>query len=166
MSNLVSTLVLGLTILASGLIAGLFYAWSCAVSPGLNRVPDAAYLATMQQINRAILNPAFFATFMGTLILLPLSCWLFRGNPVPFWLLLAATILYAVGVFGVTMRKNVPLNDQLDKTGLTGASPTELREYRDRFEEPWNRWNDVRTSISAAVFGLAVIAALVGSVRE
>ncbi len=32
-------------ILAAGLMAGLFYAYSCSVNPGLQRLSDAGYLA-------------------------------------------------------------------------------------------------------------------------
>lgn len=160
MSNVLSLSILGFTTLASGLVAGLFYAWSCSVSPGLGRLPDAGYLTAMQEINRAILNPAFFATFVGTLILLPVSCWVFRGDPRRFRLLLIASVLYAAAVFGVTLFRNVPMNEQLDRTGLQGATPAEFREYRERFEGPWNRWNRIRTMAAVVVASLTILACL------
>ena len=112
---MLSTVILIITATATALIAGLFYAWSCSVVPGLARLNDAEYLASFQAMNRAILNPVFFASFMGTLVLLPLCTYLhYTPGSVRFMLLLAASILYAVGVFGVTMAGNVPLNDMLD----------------------------------------------------
>src|SRR5687767_787996 len=95
----------------TALIAGLFYGYSCSVNGALGRLPDAGYLAAMQSINRVILNPLFFMSFMGALILLPLSTWLHYTNPVSlrFYFLLGATLAYGIGTFGVTMIGNVPL---------------------------------------------------------
>ena len=96
-----TTITLILTATTTGLIAGLFYSYSCSVNPGLAKLPDGEYLAAMQSINRAILNPVFFATFIGTLLLLPVSTWLQynEGASKSFSFLLAATLIYAIGVF-------------------------------------------------------------------
>ena len=72
--------VLILTATTTGLIAGLFYSYSCSVNPGLAKLPDEGYVAAMQSINREILNPVFFATFIGTLLLLPISTWMHFGS--------------------------------------------------------------------------------------
>src|SRR5690606_25058278 len=95
-----------LAILSTGLISGLFYAYSVSVNDGLGRLNDASYLRAMQSINRAILNPIFFLTFMGTLLLLPVSMWLeYRsmGTTGTFYWLLASSLLYFFGVFLVTV---------------------------------------------------------------
>lgn len=78
----ISNLVLAATAILTALVAGLFYAYSCSVSPGLGRLPDAGYLSAMQSINRAIQNPVFFISFLGCLILLPLSTYLHYSSPV------------------------------------------------------------------------------------
>lgn len=146
--------------LASGLIAGLFYSYSCSVNPGLGALPDANYLAAMQSINRVILNPVFFFSFMGTLLLLPLSTYQHFGTGSRFYVLLAATLVYVIGTFGVTMVGNVPLNEALDKMNLTGASAQELAAYRLKFEVPWNRLHMIRTYASVLSFILVLIACL------
>jgi uncharacterized membrane protein len=153
-------LVLIITAISTGLIAGLFYAYSCSVNPGLGKLSGEGYLAAMQSINREILNPVFFASFMGTLIFLPVSTWMqYRaGVSTTFWLLLAATLLYAIGTFGVTMFGNVPLNDALDKFSLQGASGEEITRHRAQFEIPWNRLHTVRTVASVAALALVIIA--------
>ena len=104
----------------TALITGLFYGYSCSVNLGLGRLPDREYLAAMQSINKEILNPLFFASFLGTLVLLPLSTYLHKGQPVSsqFTLLLIATLIYAIGVIGITFFGNVPLNDTLAKVNL------------------------------------------------
>jgi len=128
-------------------MAGLFYAFSCSVNLGLARLPNAEYVSAMQSINRAIQNPVFFAAFFGAPILLPLSVFLHYEQPLTmrFWFLLAATIIYLIGTFGVTIFGNVPLNNTLDRFNLQSASEEEIAVQRDNFEGQWNNLNTVRT---------------------
>ncbi|MDO6434734.1 DUF1772 domain-containing protein [Flavitalea sp. BT771] len=151
-------LVLG----SSGLMAGLFFAYACSVNPGLGRLSDASYLAAMQSINRAILNPVFLIVFTGTALLLPVSTWRIFERPasLPFYYLLAASVIYVVCVFGFTMIGNVPLNDRLDAFDLSAASPEALARMRTDFEGPWNAWHLVRTIAATLSFLLAVMAYL------
>ena len=149
--------------LASGLIAGLFYSYSCSVNPGLGALPDDHYLAAMQSINRAILNPTFLFSFMGTLLLLPLSTYQHFGTGSRFYLLLGATLVYAIGTFGVTVAGNVPLNDALDKINLAGTSSQELAAHRLRFELSWNKLHAIRTWASILSFILVLLACLTTS---
>ena len=150
-------IVLFITALLSALTAGLLYAYACSVNPGLHRLSDSNYLSAMQSINRAILNPVFFIGFLGPVFLLPLTMWLYynTGNPATFQYLLLATGLYLVGVFGVTMLFNVPLNNALEVFDITKASPQEMAAQRAAFEGPWGNWHLVRTI--AAVIALVFI---------
>jgi uncharacterized membrane protein len=154
-----TTIVLIITTIAIALITGLWYAYSCSVNPGLGRLSDDRYIAAMQEINRAILNPVFFSTFIGTLGLLPLCTWLcFDKLTTGQWMLmLTASILYLVGVFGVTILGNVPLNEALDKFDLAGASATEITAQRIKFEAPWNRLHAIRTTASFISLVLTII---------
>jgi len=158
----VSHIVLIITAITTALISGLFYAWSCSVVPGLARVSDSTYLETMQQINRAILNPVFFMSFIGTALLLPLSTWLHYSPELNarFWLLLLASVVYLAGTFGVTMFGNVPLNDMLDAFNLSSASVQELAAQRARFEVPWNNLNIIRTIAGIVTLILIILACL------
>ncbi|PWS26141.1 DUF1772 domain-containing protein [Pedobacter yonginense] len=156
------TLILFATIVSTALIGGLFYAYSCSVLPGLTRLSDASFLAAMQSINRAILNPLFFTTFMGTLLLLPLCTWLFydRGQVLAFTLLLVAFLLYFGGVFLITMAGNVPLNNMLDVADLTKLDANELASLRYRFESSWNMFHQIRTLAGVVCIALVSFAAL------
>lgn len=155
-------LLLIITAVATALMAGLFFAWSVSVMPGIALLPDAAFIAAMRAMNKAILNPIFFAAFFGTLLLLPLSTWLHYSQPpsIRFWLLLAATMLYGAGVFGVTFFGNVPLNDRLAAFSLSSASAGEIAALRAGFEDPWNRLNNIRTISSILSILLVIIACL------
>jgi uncharacterized membrane protein len=147
----------------TALIAGLFYSYSCSVNAGLGKLPDAGYLAAMQSINREILNPLFFMSFMGTLIFLPVGTWLQYSNPVStrFYLMLAATLVYAIGTFGVTILGNVPLNNALDGFQLQSSSPDLLHQQRELFEKPWNRLHSIRTIANAIALILVLVACII-----
>jgi uncharacterized membrane protein len=117
----------------------------------------------MQHINRAIINPAFVIPFMGIpLVLGGAAVMQFRtGDHRRGWLLAGAAATYVVGVLGVTIGRNVPLNDALDAFQLNGSTPGGLERRRSSYETPWNRWHQVRTAASVGAFGLAAAAALV-----
>ena len=147
------------------LIAGLFYSYTVSVNLGLGKLSDAEYLRSMQSINREILNPWFFLSFLGTLPLLPISTWMssnLNGYDASFYLFLGATILYVVGVFGVTIFGNVPLNEALDRFDINRASVEEIKNRRLIFEMPWNKLNLIRTLANVLSLGLL----LVGIIRR
>ncbi|WP_415327042.1 DUF1772 domain-containing protein [Chryseobacterium sp. MMS23-Vi53] len=129
-----TTIILIITATLTALIAGLFYAYSCSVVLGLGKLSDTEYLKSLQFINREILNPVFFISFMGTAFLLPVSTFLYRGQSSVFILLLMATLAYLIGVFGVTMFGNVPLNDQLDKFDIANSTAEAIKEMRDNLK--------------------------------
>ncbi len=144
-------------VLISGLSAGLFYAWQVSVIPGTKKVIDATYLESMQAINRAILNPAFFLIFFGTLICLAICTVQQYNNGVTFWFLLAATLFYLFGTFGVTAFGNVPLNDSLEIINLSELMEPDLFELRSTYEKKWNRFHLIRTIFSVLSFLLSII---------
>ncbi|MCS4304002.1 DUF1772 domain-containing protein [Chryseobacterium sp. BIGb0232] len=146
------------TAVLMALIAGLFYAYSCSVVLGLGKLSDVEYLKAMQSINREILNPVFFLSFMGTAILLPVSTFFLRGEQPVFIFLLLATLAYLIGVFGVTVVGNVPMNDQLDQFDISGSTVEAIKQMRENFEARWNFLNNVRTVFSVVSIVLVVCA--------
>jgi uncharacterized membrane protein len=144
-------------VMASGLLAGVFFAFETAVNPALHRLPDMGYLSAMQHINRIIQNPAFLLVFMLPVLLLPLSAWQHWGKlpTASYWM--ASSGLYLVAVFGVTVFFNVPLNELLGQFDLSNAAPTELQTMRERYEMPWNRWHTIRTWAATAAFFFALL---------
>lgn len=129
----------------TGLIAGLFAAFSYAVMPGLAGTDDATFVSSMQRINVAILNPVFGLCFGGALVLTALAVLLGRDRAGAGWIV-AGLVLY-VAVLVVTFAVNVPLNDRLDAaTGDPAAA-------RAVFETSWVAWNHVRSLLCTAAFG-------------
>ena len=159
------TALLGGGIVTTGLMSGLLYGWSVSVIPGTRRVSAGNYVDTMQHINRAIINPAFVVPFMGIpLVLGGAAVMQFRaGDHRRGWLLTGATATYLVGVLGVTIGGNVPLNDALDAFDLRGSTSDAIERRRTTYERPWNRWHHLRTVASVGSFALAAAAALVAA---
>jgi uncharacterized membrane protein len=154
------TILLILTSLLTALLAGVFFGYAVSVNGGLARLKDKEYVAAMQSINVVILNPLFMATFMGPVILLPVITFL-RWNTPDAFLLLAATAIYLVGVFGITAGGNVPLNEKLANCDLKNGSEKEIADARKTFEKPWNRLHTLRTLAAIAALTLLLSVPLV-----
>lgn len=156
--TLIDTLLI-LTGTLTALLAGVFFGYAVSVNGGLHRLKDAEYVRAMRSINIVIQNFLFFLSFMGPVVLLPLVTFLTRNDAdsTRFMLLLAASVVYIVGSFGLTVAGNVPLNDKLAKVNVNTASETDIATARRQFEQPWNRLHAVRTlaSIAATVFVFA-----------
>ena len=135
-------------ILGSGLMAGLFFAFSTAVMGALARLPEGQGAAAMNAVNVVIVNPVFLTVFMGmTVVALALGARAVLGwsQPESAWLL-AGSVCYLVGIFGVTAAFNVPLNDAL------AAAPGDAQVW-SHYLAAWVPWNHVRT-----LAGLAALA--------
>ena len=153
-------LVLSITVLFSGLIAGLLFSYSCSVNLGLHHLSDFEYIRAMQSINKEIQNIYFLSVFVGLLLLFPLAIWTnYSASKKPvFYLLLGATIIYLLGVFVVTVFGNVPLNNQLAEVNLSSANQETLSMFRNQFETDWAKFHLIRTAASMISFLLAIIA--------
>lgn len=155
-------MILILTATVTGLMAGLFFAWSCSVTPGLARLPDAEYISAMQSLNKAIQNPLFFSCFFGAAILLPVSAYIHYEKVIPtrFWFLFSAALIYLFGVMAVTIFGNIPLNATLDRFSIQSVSIEKIATMRTGFEVPWNKLNNIRTIASTISLILVILACL------
>jgi uncharacterized membrane protein len=145
--------VLGAAVLAMGLLAGLFYSYACSVMPGLADADDRTLIDAMRQINEAIENPVFYASFLGAPALAIAALVIERragAAGAVRWIAIALA-LYGVALV-VTGALNIPLNDDLADAG-DPASIGDLAAVRDDFEGPWVAWNIVRTVASIGAFG-------------
>ncbi|MFJ3227201.1 DUF1772 domain-containing protein [Streptomyces sp. NPDC086783] len=151
--------VLGAAAVATGLVAGVFYVFACAVMPALARSEDRVYVEVVQNVNEVIQNPVFLLSFLGALLLTAVSAWQSRGEPGLRGWVGAALLAYALA-FLVTVAVNIPLNDALADAGDPAkiADPAAVRE---EFEDPWVAWNVVRALLSTVALG-CLARALVG----
>lgn len=146
-------------LLGSGLIAGVFFAFSSFVMPALARLPPLTGIAAMQSINVAVLNRYFLGVLQGTaaaclvIAVASLSGW---SEPRAGWRL-GGSGLYLVGVIGVTRAFNIPLNDALARLRPDSA---EAARFWPGYVTAWSNWNHVRTAaplLAAACFLVALL---------
>jgi uncharacterized membrane protein len=133
-----------LAALGSGLMAGLFFAFSTFIMQAFAKRPAPVGIAAMQSIDETILNPVFFTVFFGTaalglaLAVMALLAWSAAGSA---WLL-AGGVIYCIGSIAVTMLFNVPLNNRLAKLAPESA---EGAVFWQHYLSVWTRWNHLRT---------------------
>lgn len=134
-----------ITVVGTGLLAGVYAAFSVMVMPALRQAsaPDAA--ATMARINRRAERGPFLVLFGGTAVAaaaLGVSG-LVRGSAVD--VLIAGASLSGTAL---TVLRNVPLNRGLDRGGAG--------EW-DRYQRSWTRWNHCRALLSIAAVVIATV---------
>ena len=154
-------IVFFITVLLNALSTGFFFAWSVSVILGTKKVGHLTYLETMQSNNREILNPLFFIVFFGSLIALGITTYLQFNNKTVIVLVLASTIIYLIGTFGVTAFGNVPLNNELEALTITNLKAIELKNFRIYYESAWNHYHGIRTISSMVSFILLLISTFI-----
>jgi uncharacterized membrane protein len=143
--------------LGSGLVAGVFFAFSSFVMPALGRLPPDQGLAAMQSVNVTVIAPGFMLALFGTAVIalmLGIGAIARWGQTGPM-LILAASALYLIGCIGVTMGGNVPLNDAMAavQAGSADGVTVWARYLRD-----WTFWNHVRMAASVGTCALYIAA--------
>lgn len=141
MNELITTIIIA-SILGSGLITGLLFAFSNFVMRALADLPSDKGMFAMQRINETIINPIFMMFFLGTPILCSVIAFTSGQNinaPGNLYLLIGA-LTYLIGPFGITMFFNVPLNNLLARTDVSKAN-----EIWPMYQKKWQRWNHIRT---------------------
>lgn len=139
--------------ITTGLLAGLFYAFSVAIMPGLRRADDHTFVTAMRRINVAILNGWFVLGFVGAPVLTALAAgaYLF-ADPAPALGWIVAAFALELLTLGVTVAVNIPLNNALERAGASEQAAG-LAAARAHFEVPWARWNLLRAVASSGALG-------------
>jgi uncharacterized membrane protein len=146
--------ITAVTTVGSGLLAGVFFAFSAFVMSGLQRLPDRDGAASMRSINVTAQRPPLMIALFGVSVLCVVvivrafATWSLTGAG---WLLTGA-ILTIAGALGVTAAVNVPLNNRLEAGTVTWT----------RFLAAWDPANHARTVLCLA--GCAAL--LIGVTRR
>lgn len=137
-----------LAVIAGGLVAGIFMAFSDFIMKALLAASPRSGIEAMQEINRKVYGSLFLILLMGMAALslaLAVSAMIFGAGPASFWVLGGAG-LYGIGTFLVTVIFNVPMNQKLDR--MDPAAP-ETASYWSVYTARWTAWNHVRSLASA-----------------
>ena len=148
------------TLALSGAMAGLFFAFSVSVMPGLDGIAADQAIRAMRSINRKILNPVFFVAFVGAPVAAAVTggllLWLDQTAAAVVSFLAAAA--YVLGAFVPTVVVNVPLNEALDAAEVPTDPHDAARRWTD-YSGRWTRWNTLRaafSTVSLLLVGLAI----------
>jgi uncharacterized membrane protein len=145
--------------LGSAVVAGAFLVFSVLVMPALAALPAAEGSRAMQSVNRVAVRPVFMTLLFGTgAVCLVVGGWELVDGPRPA--VLAAALVYVLGVLGVTIAGNVPLNDALERSGAGAEPPGGWPGWLRRWTA-WNTGRSLAALVAAALFG-AVLAGWLG----
>ncbi|GAA1779440.1 DUF1772 domain-containing protein [Agromyces lapidis] len=158
----VATVLLVIAIVGTGLVSGVFFAFSGFVVQGLDRLPPTDAARAMREINvTAVRAPLMLAIFGTALLVIAVATMTFFGAyPGGEWWIVGSAVLYLVGVVGVTGGANVPRNNRL--AAAPGADAAALGAAWREFRPGWFAWNHVRWLTSAASCAALVVALLAG----
>ncbi|PDV89411.1 hypothetical protein CO652_06860 [Rhizobium sp. H4] len=143
--------------IGSGLVAGIFFAFSTFIMTAFSRIPAEQGIAAMNSINVTIVRSPFMALFVPTAIL----CLVISVLAVINWrggasaLMLAGATLYLLA-FVSTIVFNVPMNNALEKVSGNGPQAAELWTT---YLRDWTWWNHVRT-VASLLASVAFVRAL------
>lgn len=152
-----STLALAAA-LGSGLMAGLYFAFSICVMEALGRVRPAQGIAVMQAINVSILNVTFASVFGGTALVALGSAvmavievgWVGSGYSI------LGAAAYLIGSLGLTLAYHVPRNEALAR--LDPEAPDAVSCWA-RYRSEWTSGNHARVLASLLATVAFVLAA-------
>jgi uncharacterized membrane protein len=147
--------------IGSGIVAGIFFAFSSFVMSGLARLAPAEGIRAMNAINVTAVTPMFMTALFGTaamcVALLVRS--IFTWNRADAAWTLSASVLYIACTIVVTIAFNVPRNNALaavDPASEAGAA------LWSNYLVTWTAWNHVRTvgaALACAGFVIALLKA-------
>ena len=142
----------------SGLMTGVYLAFSLVIMKALGSLSVSQGIAAMNAINTVILKTAFMPLFFGSsviaVVMIAASLW--YPDHSAAGASLAAGLVYLFGMFISTAAFNVPLNNRL--AAVQGDSEV-AQEVWLEFQRRWTRWNTSRTiwSLVTLVISLDIV---------
>ena len=139
----------------SGMMAGLFSAFSTFMMKALSSLHSSEGMKAMQAINRLIVRPSFLIVFFGTGAICLASAYLASEVPGASLLTMAASAIYVLSCIVSTLAFNVPLNNALESAN---PNSEEGRALWTRYLSSWTRWNHLRSVATIVTTFLLAIA--------
>ena len=144
-----------LSILSCTLVTGFIFTYAVIVMPGFSKLDDKEFLKAFQVTDGIIQNnqPLFMLTWIGSIVsvLGTVFCAILSLEFRESFLIIICGFVYLLGVQGITMSIHLPLNNKLQELVLDELSNQILKEERDNFEEKWNFYNKIRTTLAFSV---------------
>jgi uncharacterized membrane protein len=153
-------LLLQIAVLAYALIAGVFLAFSDFIMRSLALTGGDGGVEAMQVINREVFRWIFMALFLGMAAAsLGIAGYGATNLAHPSGaLILAASLVYLIGCFGVTVFFNVPMNEAL--AAMDSAEGATRDYWLQSYVPRWTFWNSVRTGAATLASALLLFGLL------
>lgn len=156
--DIVITSLLWFAAISAGIMAGVYFTFSFFAMRAFADLGDEAGARAMQSINvviqRSAFLPLFFASTLACAALVVLGVMGMVG-PQGAWAI-AGGAVYVVGMFGVTLVGNVPLNNRLDAVDPASQEGAAMwREYLARWT-PLNHARTVACTVSMVLLVLSL----------
>jgi len=149
------------SIIFCSLVSGFIFTYAIVVMPGLSNLNDKEFIRAFQVTDAVIQNnqPMFMLTWIGSII--SLLCTILI-SVVGFglsetWLVVLFSVVYLLGVHGITIAIHIPLNNNIQKVLIEELNDEAIMDERVKFERKWNYFNNIRTSFSISVCLLLLI---------
>jgi uncharacterized membrane protein len=149
-----------IAVVASGLAAGVFMAFSDFLMASFGAARPSSGIEAMQMINRRVYKSVFVSILWSLVAVAPLLIVLavMRGAGPAFGWIVAGGLSYLLGAFVVTFLFNVPMNKKLDV--MDDSASETLAYWESTYLPSWTYWNSIRalmTMVSGICYLVAVI---------
>lgn len=143
MNQEIVTVLVWAAAIGSGLMAGVYFAFSTFIMRAFNTLQPSQAINAMNAINKIILRSIFMPLFFGTTVisLLFIILAIINWNETDAVEMLCAGLVYFIGMFLCTVAFNVPLNNSLS---LIPVAEGKQQDWL-RYTATWTRWNHIRT---------------------
>ena len=143
------------------LVSGFIFTYAIIVMPGLSNLNDKEFIRAFQVTDAVIQNnqPIFMLTWIGSIVSLlsTILTSIISFGLSDTWLVVLFSVVYLLGVQGITIAIHIPLNNQIQKVLIEELNDVAITDERVKFERKWNYFNNIRTSISVSVSLLMLI---------
>ncbi len=139
-------IVCAISVIACGLVSGVFLTFSDFVMKSLAAANPAGGIESMQIINRRVFKSVFMVLLLGMSALSPFLigyAYLNVTGSASAWII-AGGVIYLAGVFLVTLIFNVPMNQRLDAMDYAAADAATY--WTNTYVPSWTFWNHMDTS--------------------
>ena len=142
------------TLLCS-LVTGFILTYAIVVMPGLSKLDDKEFIKAFQVTDGIIQNnqPIFILIWVGSIISVvsTIIISMFTLDILEGWKIIFVSLVYLIGVQGITIIIHLPLNRRIQKIDINSTNLQSLNEERKNFETKWNYFNNIRTVIAFLV---------------
>ena len=153
------SLILSITLCS--LVSGFISTYAIVVMPGLSNLSDRDFIRAFQVTDAVIQNnqPVFMFTWIGSIVSLvtTIVTSVISFGMAETWLVVLLSVIYLLGVHGVTLAVHIPLNNHVQKVVIEHSSDVAIKHERVQFERKWNVFNNIRTCISISVSLLLLV---------